>query len=208
MFDKSTLPRHNEEQEQALRAALVELGEMPEAKARQHVRALDVEHGPRRGWVWTKLGKARMATVLQHLAALADATEAPVGGSHLDGVASWYASAGLKADGAALNALALADHADGAAINAAVRALYLPWLQRAAERLREIVQTRGYPKPQGVPVEDGTCLLFADGLRWDVSAALAERLLAAGKRVAHDGRWVAFPPVTSTSKPDISAIRD
>ncbi|HEX8820308.1 MAG TPA: BREX-1 system phosphatase PglZ type B, partial [Archangium sp.] len=166
------------------------------------------EHGPRRGWVWAKLGKARMATVLRHLVALADATEAPVGGSHLDGVASWYASAGWRADGAALAALALADHADGAAIYGAVRALYLPWLQRAAERLREIVQTSGYPKPHGVPVEDGTCLLFADGLRWDVSAVLAERLLTAGKRVAHDGRWVAFPPVTGTSKPDISAIRD
>lgn len=208
VFDKSTLVRHNDEQEQALRGALAALGELSEAKARQRVRALEAEHGPRRGWVWAKLGKARMANVLQHLVALADATEAPVGGSSLSALAGWYAEQGYLADAAALAALALADHADGPAIQAAVRALYLPWLQRAAERLREVVHAEGYPKPEPVPVEDGTCLLFADGLRWDVGAALAQRLGAAGNLLESEGRWVAFPPVTGTSKPDISPIRD
>ena len=59
-----------------------------------------------------------------------------------------------------------------------------------------------------MPIEDGTCLLFADGLRWDVGATLASRLLATGRRVTQEGRWVAFPPVTGTSKPDVSPIRD
>jgi hypothetical protein len=208
VFDKSTLPRHNDEQEQLLRTSLNELRDQPEAKARERVRELDVEHGLRRSWVWAKLGKARMARVLEHLTALADATEAAVGGSHLEGMASWYADTGWKADSAALSAMALADHADGAIIHAAVRALYLPWLQRAAERLREVVKVSGYPKPQAVPVEDGTCLLFADGLRWDVAEALVERVGRSGNLVDRSGRWVAFPPVTGTSKPDISPIRD
>ena len=208
IFDKSTLPRHNDQLEHALRAALAELGEMAEVKARLRVRVLENEHGPRRDWVWAKLGKARMAMVLEHLVALADATEASIGGTNLNGVAAWYSSVGWKADGATLAALAFADHVDGATVHAAVRALYLPWLQRVAEHLREIVQASGYPKPQGVLVEVGTCLLFADGLRWDVGAALAERLAADGKRVELGGRWGAFPPVTGTSKPDISAIRD
>src|SRR5690606_5695739 len=118
------------------------------------------------------------------------------------------AEGGYKADAAALSALALADHADGAAIQAAVRAMYLPWLQRAADQLANVVKVEGYPSPDAVPVEDGTCLLFADGLRWDVGAALATRLVAAGCQVAQEGRWVAFPPVTGTSKPDVSPIRD
>lgn len=206
--DRSAYPTHNEQQEQALRKALTDLGELPEAKARAKLRALEAEHAPRRGWVWAKLGKARMAAVLQHLVALADATEAPVGGGTRDALAGWYAEAGYKADAAALAALALADHADGAAIQAAVRALYLPWLQRAADRLSDVVKVEGYPAPDAVPVEDGTCLLFADGLRWDVGAVLAARLVAAGRRVAQEGRWVAFPPVTGTSKPDVSPIRD
>jgi len=206
--DKSTLPHHNEAQEEALRQDIAALGDQPEAKARDRVRTLEATHGLRRGWVWAKLGKARMANVLRHLTALADATEAPAGGSTREALASWYAETGHRADAAALAALALADHTDRAAINAAVRALYLPWLQRTADRLRAAVAADGYPAPEAVPIEDATCLLFADGLRWDVGAALADRLAAAGHRVERSGRWVAFPPVTGTSKPDVSPIRD
>jgi hypothetical protein len=149
-----------------------------------------------------------MAEVLQHLVALADITEAEVGGSKLDNLATWYADVGHKADAAALAALARADHVDGAAIHAAVRALYLPWLQRAADRLREVVASNGYPSPVAVPIEAGTCLLFADGLRWDIGAELADRLGARGYNAERAGRWVAFPPVTATSKADVSPIRD
>jgi len=207
MFDKSTLPRHNDEQEQALRAKLVAVGQQPEIAARKAVRELEVAHSARRTWVWAKLGKARMARVLEHLAALADATDGEIGGSTRDALATWYADEGHEADAAALAALSLADHADGAVIYAAVRALYLPWLQRVAERLREVVAATGYPTPLPVAVEPGTCLLFADGLRWDVGANLTERLLGARYDVECEGRWVAFPPVTGTSKFDVSPIR-
>lgn len=206
--DKSTLHGHNQEQEGELRKALVALADAPEVKARQTVRALEAVHGARRGWVWAKLGQARLAMALEHLAALAFVTEKPVGGNDIAGIAGWYASSGWTADHAALEALALVDHADGAVIQGALRALYLPWLQRAAERLRGIVDGAGYPGSVAVAVEDGTCLLFADGLRWDVGSVLGERLIGLGQRVEQSGRWVAFPPVTATSKPDVSAIRN
>lgn len=208
VFDKSTLPRHNSDQELALRAALVAVGDQPESVARKAVRDLEAVHGPRRAWVWAKLGKARMARVLEHLAALGDATEGEVRGTTRDALATWYADGGHEADAAALAALGLADHVDGAVIYAAVRALYLPWLQRTAERLREVVAATGYPSPLPIAVEPGTCLLFADGLRWDVGANLTERLLSANYDVECAGRWVAFPPVTGTSKFDVSPIRD
>ncbi len=205
--DRSAYPSHNDKQEQALRAALVALGALPEPAVRDRLRALETEHGPRRSWVWAKLGKTRMASVLQHLVALADATDASVGGGTRDALARWYSETGHKADASALAALSMVDHADGAAIHAVVRALYLPWLQRAADRLSEVIKVEGYPQSAAVPIEDGTCLLFADGLRWDVGTTLASRLVAAGRRVTQDGRWVAFPPVTGTSKPDVSPIR-
>lgn len=206
--DNSAYPSHNDQQEQALRTALASLGTLPVAKATERLRALEADHGQRRGWVWAKLGKTRMANVLQPLVALADATEPPVVGGTIDAIAAWYALAGYKADAAVLAALAMADHADGSFIYAAVRVLYLLWLQRAADQLADVVKAQGYPAANAVLVEDGTCLLFADGLRWDVGAMLASRLRAAGRRVANDGRWAAFPPVTGTSKPDVSPIRD
>jgi len=207
-LDRSTLPGHNDKQEKSLRTALTELGELSEDEARKRVRALEEAHGARRSWVWAKLGRSRLAQVLRHLATLADATEAPVGGSDTDGVAGWYSTVGFRADAASLAALALPDHADGPAIRGAVRAMYLPWLQRTADRLCDVVNNGGYPETQLVPAEDGICLLFADGLRWDLGVLLARRLEEVGKRVELDGRWVAFPPVTGTSKPDLSPIRD
>ncbi len=208
LADMSTQPRHNDQQEEALRLAFAELAGLPEVEARRRVRSLESKHGQRRSWVWAKLGRARLASVLGHLTDLADATEGPVGGSSQDALASWYAGHGHKADRAALAALGLADHTHGAVIHGAVRALYLPWLQRSAQCLRDLVEASGYPQPEAVPVEDGTCLLFADGLRWDVGAALVDRLVDKGHRVDSVGRWVAFPPVTTTSKADVSPIRD
>jgi hypothetical protein len=207
MFDHSTLPKHNDDQEKVLRNALAGLAEVPEAQARAAVRALETDHGKRRGWVWHKLGKTRMAAVLEPLLALADATEGEVGGSTPKAIADWYSSHGHLADGAAVEALSMADHADGAPIRGTVRALYLPWLQRAADRLREVVQAHGYPAVLPVASVEGTCLLFADGLRWDAAMRLADGLLAAGYQLECEGRWVAFPPVTGTSKPDVSPIR-
>jgi hypothetical protein len=206
-FDPSTLPQHNDAQEALLRTKLAALADLPEAQTRARVRALDAEHGPRREWVWARLGRARLATVLGHLVTLADATEGPVPGATRDALAQWYATEGYRADEAALRALSLADHADREAIHRAVRALYVPWLQRVADALRAVVDAGGYPKPGAVAFADGTCLLFADGLRWDVGMMLVASLQRAGVQVDTTGRWVAFPPVTGTSKPDLSPIR-
>ncbi len=207
-FEPSTLPQHNDAQEALLRTKLTALANLPEAEARARLRALDTEHGPRREWVWARLGRARLATVLGHLVALATATEGPVSGATRDTLAQWYATEGYRADEAALNALSLADHVDRTAIHGAVRGLYLPWLQRVADALRAVVDAGGYPKPGAVPIEDGTCLLFADGLRWDVGMMLVASLPRAQVQIETTGRWVAFPPVTGTSKPDISPLRD
>jgi hypothetical protein len=192
--DKSAYPTHNDEQEQALRTALAEVaraarGQGPRPGARAGGRAR-----PASGWVWAKLGKARLAGVLQHLVALADATEAPVGGSTRDALAGWYAADGYKADAAALARWRSPTTRTAPRSRAAVRALYLPWLQRAADRLADVVKAEGYPAPDAVPVEDGTCLLFADGLRWDVGAALADRLVAAGRRVEQRRPLGGVPP--------------
>jgi hypothetical protein len=177
-----------------LRTKLAALADLPEAQTRARVRALDTEHGPRREWVWARLGRARLATVLGHLVTLADATEGPVPGATRDALAQWYATEGYRADEAALRALSLADHADKEAIHCAVRALYVPWLQRVADALRAVVDAGGYPKPGAVAFADGTCLLFADGLRWDVGMMLVASLQRAGRAGRHHGPLGGLPP--------------
>ena len=59
-----------------------------------------------------------------------------------------------------------------------------------------------------VRVEAGTVILFADGLRFDVSQRLVERLRAKGHAVAVSMRWAALPTVTATAKPAVSPVAE
>ena len=57
-------------------------------------------------------------------------------------------------------------------------------------------------------IEAGTVVLFADGLRFDVSQRLAARLRAEGHAVAGSIRWAALPTVTATAKPAVSPVAE
>ena len=57
-------------------------------------------------------------------------------------------------------------------------------------------------------IEAGTAVLFADGLRFDVSQRLAARLRAEGHAVAGSMHWAALPTVTATAKPAVSPVAE
>ena len=69
------------------------------------------------------------------------------------------------------------------------------------------VASRNTPFPDDdTRVEAGTVILFADGLRFDVSQRLVERLRAKDHAVAVSMRWAALPTVTATAKPAVSPV--
>ena len=57
-----------------------------------------------------------------------------------------------------------------------------------------------------VTVAERGCLLFADGLRYDLGEVLRDRLESLGCRVRIEYRWAALPTVTATAKPAITPI--
>ena len=59
---------------------------------------------------------------------------------------------------------------------------------------------------EDVQVDQGTVILFADGLRFDVAQDLADRLRERGEEVSVSTRWAALPTVTATAKPAVSPI--
>lgn len=100
---------------------------------------------------------------------------------------------------------------DQEAVHAAIRAFYLGWLDDTARNFQAAVKKA--PLPQCADLKDGLvtvdaaeCLLFADGLRYDV----AQRLLAkAHERLIEttEGyRWSAVPSVTPTAKPAVTPM--
>lgn len=209
MFVKETWPSENDDAEKSLRKALNQLAERSAADARAAVGKLELEHGPRRQWVWAKLGQSPLARALAHLSALATHTAAGLGGDSPTAMADLYSQGGYLADDAVLRALAEVKSAeDCEAVSVAARAIYLPWVQEAAEHFQKLVAAtplpaRGDGGDAVVEAEPGTCILFVDGLRFDLGQRLGGLAQDRTLRVGHGRRWAALPTVTGTAKPAV-----
>jgi hypothetical protein len=210
IFEKEPWPDENDSAEKQLRGALVEVGSMNPAEARQRLEQLEVGHGPRRKWVWARLGMCPLANALEHLAMLAKRTTTTLGGDSADAIAKLYAEGAYLADDGAMRALACMKTAeDTAAIQAAVRCVYLPWLEDTARHLQNCVAAKALPtvaQQEGVAAEAGECILFADGLRFDIGQRLAAMAGERQLQVSAGWRWTALPTVTATAKPAVSPV--
>ena len=210
IFEKDPWPDENDSMEDALRAALEEVGSMKLAEARQRVEQLDAEHGPRRKWVWARLGKCPLANALEHLTVLAKRTATTLGGDSADAMAKLYTEGAYLADDGAMRALACVKTAeDTACVQATVRCVYLPWLEDTARRFQNYVLEKELPtvaQQEAVAAEAGVCLLFADELRFDIGQRLAAMAGERQLEVSTGWRWAALPTVTATAKPAASPV--
>ena len=62
----------------------------------------------------------------------------------------------------------------------------------------------GYEASSPPQVSDGTCILFVDGLRFDLARRLGTMLEQQGIRAEVEPRLTALPSVTATAKPAVS----
>ena len=171
--------------------------------------ALERSHGERRDWVWARLGQAPMAELLKPLASLATAARRVLGGTEPADVAVAYVERGWQADLGAWQAVAAAPASDEACVAAAVRHLLQPWLEESAWAFQAAVERKPLPGAGEQPLvnaEDDGCLVFVDGLRFDLAQRLAERLEGRGLRVDPSRRWAALPAVTGTGKPAVTPV--
>jgi hypothetical protein len=203
--DQSRRPTANAAQEAVLSRDLDAAIALPHHEACERVAALETEHKVRREWVWAELGESPLATALEPLARLANLARNTLGGATIDTVVEAYASEGWRCDRAALEALtSVTGLAESSLVARVVRALYEPWLDKSARHFQSLVGYDGINLKNltaGVTAEKDTCLLFADGLRFDVAAMLQERLDARGFRTRLGHRIAPQPTVTATAKP-------
>ena len=208
----SSWPQNNEKEEAGLRQALLGLEKSTPAKARERVLDFEKLHGPRREWVWVKLGHAPLANALGHIARLVDAGATKLGGASVAEMAKLYADSACEVDTAALSAAAaVKSTADAQAVGKALNAVYRPWLESAAEHLQALAEKEPLPGHDGqaleeLLVEPGGMVLFADGLRFDVAQRLASRMRDKGWTVTLSTRWAGLPTVTATAKPAVSPV--
>ena len=201
-------PQDNEAAERALREALVRLSSLDPDAARRAILELEREHGQRRDWVWASLGFAPMAKAIEHLTTMAKATERVQGGTSVAEAVDAYGARGWVADLAVIDALASVEKpADVAAVRSAVRTVYRPWLEGVVEAFQEAVtagSSDGYEAATPTVVSGGACLLFADGLRFDLAQRLSSMLSRQGVEGEIRASLTALPSVTATAKPATS----
>lgn len=202
-------PGLNDDDEASLRRRLSFPSNLDHAGLCAAVLSLEEEHGPRRDWVWAGIGLAPLAQVLVPLASLARNVGSELGGASPDDLASAYVARGWKADRAAREALAAAPTADQALIGDVVRRLLEPWLERAAVAFQTAALRSPLPgkdEAAAVEAEEGGCVLFVDGLRYELGVALAEGLESRGLTAGLGYRWAALPTVTATGKPAVAPV--
>ena len=209
LYVRESWPDENQEGETELRAALrsLESKTLPEAKAL--LRQLEKTHGERRNWVWAELGNAPLAQILPALLTLAESSSDAAHDATPTELAALYAMEGWKADAAVLSALAGVESGeDVAAVKAAVRGLYMPWLTASAETFQKSVAAHPIlpTKDMAGTQKPGRCLLFADGLRYDVAQMLVTALNEKGMSVKSEWRFGPLPGVTPTAKPAVSPV--
>lgn len=211
-FDGSRLPQENDRGEAELRTALQVTSTLPHFEASARVLALEREHGHRREWVWAVLDESPLADALLPLSRLASLVQLPAGGNSFDSLVAWYAADGWRADRAAIDSLALAEApAVRSLVANVVRALYEPWLDSTARAFQGHVDRERLGLGQPLSKSDAageTCVLFADGLRFDVGVMLQEKLEAREFLVHMASRLAPVPTVTATAKPLASPVAD
>ena len=213
-MEPSSWPQDNEKGEEELRQALLALENTDPSAARERLLGLEETHGARRGWVWAKLDRAPLSEALTHLAQLAERAATKLGGASVAEMSRLYSEGAWQIDAAALASMAaVKSSADTQAVSRALNAIYRPWLESAAEHLQGLAEKdplpgRGAQDPADLTVQSGGLILFADGLRFDVSQGLAERMRERDRSVALSTRWAGLPTVTATAKPAVSPVTE
>lgn len=209
-FHCESWPQDNEAEEADLRQSLLDLTSMPVKQARERLLGLEKGHSVRRQWVWARLSRSALAQAIQALAEMAEITQSPLGGATVADMIRAYTEGGWKADAAVLDALAaVTTHEESIAVAKAIAHVYAPWLRDAAELFQEKLKKESVPGREVTRLDDlpsGTCVLFADGLRYDVGQKLRAMLESRIGPVQMKHHWAAVPTVTPTAKPAVSPV--
>ncbi|MBF0101459.1 MAG: BREX-1 system phosphatase PglZ type B [Desulfobacterales bacterium] len=207
-------PQWNENRENALRKDIISLKTLPPHEARKKILEMEKSHRRRKDLVWAEIGFSPLAIALEHLAKIAETTSNNLSAGTTKDMAIGYSIWGWNADNAVLSALSCVEQInDFEAISTAIRSIYLPWMEESSRHLQHVASLEGYPgktKNNNTHIAKiaGECILFIDGLRFDVARRLSSLLKQLLLQVDETIVWAALPSVTATGKPAVSPVRD
>lgn len=209
-FHRERWPYLNEEAENEAQTALEDTLQLPHPKTCDAVCELDEKHKERRQWLWAELDMSPLAQVLGHLATVARVAKSPLGGATADDIASAYVDGAWEADAAARLAMAKVKEHEKLIANV-LKHLLEPWLGSSAHALQKVIVKTllsGASDRKVAKAKDGECIVFVDGLRYELGRSLAKLLEQKGCRVSIERKWAALPTVTATAKPAATPVAE
>lgn len=211
IFEPARWPDENRAEEDELRYDLKQLAAIQHSEACDRILELESKHGVRRDWVWAGLGQSPLASVLLYLSEIAKRCRRAIGGQTPDDIAKTYIRSGWQADSASWLAVASVRGPDQALIRSVVQSLLKSWTDDSARALQAAVALSPLPSARSaelVEAETGGCIVFSDGLRYDLAEMLHEELEKRGCTGSIGYRWAGLPSVTATAKPAVTPVAD
>ena len=204
-------PQWNEEQEVYLKSELEKIINIPLSKAILELRKLEKENAARRELIWAELGESPYAIAVQYLMVMAEAIKDTTATGNFEDMIQQYQETGWLADDAVIRALETSSNPTfTAVITSVIQAIYRPWADRMAKSLQGLVSNQDYPgekiDQESRDYQEGDCILFVDGLRFDLARRLSERIIENGSSITEHVVWSALPSVTSTGKAAVSPV--
>jgi len=200
-------PQWNDQQEEILRKELNKLVGLAEHNARDKVIELEKAHGVRRNFVWADSGDAPLAKALYWLNIIAEHTQKIITGSTSEIIGA-YEDWGWEADNAVSRAMQLVKKQDDIdAVTNAIRSMYISWIDECARNLQKAIDNNPIKTATSEHIH-GECILFVDGLKYDMAKQVSNSLSALGYDVINQSRLAELPSLTATCKPALMPIAD
>lgn len=213
LTDRAGYPKANDDAEATLRAEFESFSQLTRTDAQKKLEDLEKRHAERRHQLWAQMDLAPLARALEHLAKLGVLASTPLHGNVAE-MAARYCEQMWTVDNAAVSAMGCV-HAkpDLSAVESVLRTLYVPWLEDCARHLQEQAKREGgiggnpvLKEPEPAAYVAGLCMVFVDGLRYDIANRLVDLLQTAGHDIQLDAAWTSVPSVTASGKPWVSPI--
>lgn len=202
-YPEDSWPQINEEKENTLRNALLNISRVKPTDIQGLLRKLADENIARRKTVWYELGNAPLVEAVCHLNLMTESCIKPFSSTGLKELTNYYTTEGYKADQymrAALNAVQSAK--DTEAVTGIITSVYKPWLEKITLKFQDMLAGGAeYPLISNTDFEADEFVLFVDALRMELAIDFALRLHSNGYKTDLKSGWTALPTLTPTGKP-------
>lgn len=201
-------PQFNQEAEERLFNELKSLQNKPKIDVYKSIDSLFEEHKERLDFVWTKKGQSPLLLSLDNFKKMIDLIRNNSFGASLEDLSKFYQEIGYQVDDYMLQTLAHINNDDYRTVlqNLLKQVYSESYLDVLAKNFQNAAKDDKYPYKEIIQkYEKDTCLLFADGLRFDLAKSVSVALAKLYK-VIETPFWVPFPTITQCGKYSVSPV--